>query len=187
MIRLDGAVENAVGLGLADVIADVVDTGGTLRKAGLEPVGDVVLTSSAVLVRRSGAPGNGPVAQLVRRLQGVLVARRYVMLAYDVRADQLDVAVALTPGHRVADDLAAAPGGVGRGAGHGAAHRGTQDHGRAVRHGRAGDPRHRHPRLPAVIRPWSRRQPEHLPGDVLARRLAPRPAPRARVRRKDRQ
>jgi ATP phosphoribosyltransferase len=98
VIRLDGAVENAVGLGLADVIADVVDTGGTLRKAGLEPVGDVVLTSSAVLVRRSGAPDNGPIAQLVRRLQGVLVARRYVMLAYDVRADQLEVAVTLTPG-----------------------------------------------------------------------------------------
>ncbi len=98
VIRLDGAVENAVGLGLADVIADVVDTGGTLRKAGLEPVGDVVLNSSAVLVRRSGAPGNGPVAQLVRRLQGVLVARRYVMLAYDVRVDQLEVAVTLTPG-----------------------------------------------------------------------------------------
>jgi len=98
VIRLDGAVENAVGLGLADVVADVVDTGGTLRSAGLAPVGEVLLHSSAVLVRRSGAPGNGPVTQLVRRLQGVLVARRYVMLAYDVRADQLDDACTLTPG-----------------------------------------------------------------------------------------
>jgi len=98
VIRLDGAVENAVGLGLADVVADVVDTGATLREAGLEPVGEVVLHSSAVLVRRSAAPGNGPVTQLVRRLQGVLVARRYVMLAYDVRADQLDDACTLTPG-----------------------------------------------------------------------------------------
>ncbi len=98
VIRLDGAVENAVGLGLADVIADVVDTGGTLRKAGLEPLGDVVLASTAVLVRRSGAPGNGPVTQLVRRLSGVLVARRYVMLAYDVPTSALDEAVALTPG-----------------------------------------------------------------------------------------
>jgi ATP phosphoribosyltransferase len=98
VIRLDGAVENAVGLGLADAIADVVDTGGTLRQAGLEPVGEVVLRSSAVLVRRVGADGDGPVTQLVRRLQGVLVARRYVMLAYDVRADQLGDAVALTPG-----------------------------------------------------------------------------------------
>jgi len=98
VIRLDGAVENAVGLGLADVIADVVDTGGTLRKAGLEPVGEVVLTSTAVLVRRRAAPGNGPVTQLVRRLSGVLVARRYVMLAYDVQVAELEGAVALTPG-----------------------------------------------------------------------------------------
>ena len=98
VIRLDGAVENAVGLGLADVIGDVVDTGTTLRTAGLEPVGEPVLQSSAVVVRGRGAPDNGPVTQLVRRLQGVLVARRYVMLAYDVRVDRLDDACALTPG-----------------------------------------------------------------------------------------
>jgi ATP phosphoribosyltransferase len=98
VIRLDGAVENAVGLGLADAIGDVVDTGSTLRKAGLEPLGEIVLNSTAVLVRRSGAPGNGPIAQLVRRLNGVLVARQYVMLAYDVHADKLDSAVRLTPG-----------------------------------------------------------------------------------------
>lgn len=98
VIRLDGAVENAVGLGLADVIADVVDTGTTLRKAGLQVVGEVVLASSAVLVRRTGAADLAPVTQLVRRLNGVLVARRYVMLVYDVRADRLDDAVTLTPG-----------------------------------------------------------------------------------------
>jgi ATP phosphoribosyltransferase len=98
VIRLDGAVENAVGLGVADVIADVVDTGATLRKAGLEPVGEPVMHSTAVLVRSTAAGGNGQVTQLVRRLQGVLVARRYVMIAYDVRADQIDAAVALTPG-----------------------------------------------------------------------------------------
>jgi ATP phosphoribosyltransferase len=98
VIRLDGAVENAIGLGLADVIADVVDTGATLRRAGLELVGDVVLTSTGVLVRSQSSGGNGRVDQLVRRLQGVLVARRYVMVAYDVRADRIDEAVALTPG-----------------------------------------------------------------------------------------
>ena len=98
VVRLDGAVETSVRLGVADVIADVVSTGATLRQAGLEPAGKPLLESSAVLVRRAGAPGNGPVTQLVRRLSGVLVARRYVMLAYDVRADNLDAAVALTPG-----------------------------------------------------------------------------------------
>jgi ATP phosphoribosyltransferase len=98
VVPLDGAVENAVGLGVADVIADVVDTGATLRKAGLEPIGEIVLHSTAVLIRPAASDGNGPVTQLVRRLQGVLVARRYVMIAYDVRADQIDQAVALTPG-----------------------------------------------------------------------------------------
>jgi ATP phosphoribosyltransferase len=98
VIRLDGAVENAVGLGVADVIADVVSTGATLRQAGLVTIGDPILDSSALLVGRVGAPANGQVGQLVRRLQGVLVARRYVMLAYDVRADLLDRATALTPG-----------------------------------------------------------------------------------------
>jgi len=98
VVRLDGAVENAVRLGVADVIADVVETGATLRQAGLEPVGKPILQSSAILVRRTGSPGNGPVSQLLRRLQGVLVARRYVMLAYDVPADLLAAATALTPG-----------------------------------------------------------------------------------------
>ncbi|HWB37944.1 MAG TPA: ATP phosphoribosyltransferase, partial [Rugosimonospora sp.] len=63
-----------------------------------EIVGKPILESSAILIRRRGSDGNGPVNQLLRRLQGVLVARRYVMLAYDVRADQLDAAARLTPG-----------------------------------------------------------------------------------------
>jgi ATP phosphoribosyltransferase len=98
VIRLDGAVENAVRLGVADVVADVVSTGATLRQAGLAIIGEPILRSSALLIRRTGAPHHAQVDQLVRRLQGVLVARRYVMLAYDVRADLLEKATALTPG-----------------------------------------------------------------------------------------
>jgi ATP phosphoribosyltransferase len=98
VIKLDGAVENAIRLGVADVIADVVSTGATLRQAGLEPVGKPLLVSSAILIRRAGGEAPAGVTQLLRRLQGVLVARRYVMLAYDVHADQLGSAVALTPG-----------------------------------------------------------------------------------------
>ncbi len=98
VVKLDGAVENAIRLGVADVIADVVSTGATLRQAGLEPVGKPLLESSALLVRRIGAPQSPAVRQLLHRLQGVLVARRYVMLAYDVRADQLEAACDLTPG-----------------------------------------------------------------------------------------
>lgn len=98
VVRLDGAVENAVRLGVADVVADVVSTGATLRRAGLAVVGEPILHSSAVLIRRMGAPHGPQVDQLIRRLQGVLVARKYVMLAYDVRADLLDRATRLTPG-----------------------------------------------------------------------------------------
>ncbi len=98
VIRLDGAVENGVRLGVADVIADVVSTGATLRQAGLAIIGEPILRSSAVLVRRLDAPESAQTDQFIRRLNGVLVARRYVMLAYDVRADLLDRASALTPG-----------------------------------------------------------------------------------------
>ena len=98
VVRLDGAVENAIRLGVADVIADVVATGATLRQAGLETIGKPILESTALLIGREGVHATPGVSQLVRRLQGVLVARRYVMLAYDVRADGLDDAVALTPG-----------------------------------------------------------------------------------------
>ncbi|HEX5596436.1 MAG TPA: ATP phosphoribosyltransferase [Micromonosporaceae bacterium] len=98
VIRLDGAVENAVSLGLAEVVADVVSTGATLRQAGLVPVGEPILRSSAVLIGRAGAPKSPQAEQLLRRLHGVLVARRYVMLAYDVPADLIDQASTLTPG-----------------------------------------------------------------------------------------
>jgi ATP phosphoribosyltransferase len=98
VIRLDGAVENAVRLGVADVVADVVSTGATLRQAGLEIVGEPLLVSSALLVRRADAAEHPQAAQLLRRLHGVLVARRYVMLAYDVPAGLLDRASSLTPG-----------------------------------------------------------------------------------------
>jgi ATP phosphoribosyltransferase len=98
VIRLDGAVETSIQLGVADVIADVVSTGTTLRQAGLEVVGEPILRSEAVLVRRSGAEPTAQVEQLVRRLQGVLVARRYVMMDYDIRVERVDEACAITPG-----------------------------------------------------------------------------------------
>src|SRR5256885_446770 len=86
VVRLDGAVENAVRLGVADVIADVVSTGATLRQAGLEAFGKPILESSALLIRRIGSAGDGPGTQLLRPLQGGLVARRDGLLAYDVTA-----------------------------------------------------------------------------------------------------
>ncbi len=96
--RLDGAVETSVQLGVADVIADVVETGSTLRSAGLEIVGDTILESEAVLITRTGAALPAGFEVFQRRLQGVLVARTYVMMDYDIRAERVEAAVALTPG-----------------------------------------------------------------------------------------
>ena len=98
LIHLDGAVESAIRLGVADAIADVVETGTTLRRAGLEIFGDVMLESEAVLVQRRDFVGNTTFDHFMRRIDGVQVARSYVMVDYDVPAEVLDTATALTPG-----------------------------------------------------------------------------------------
>jgi len=98
VIRLDGAVESAIRLGVADVIADVVSTGTTLRQAGLEIVAETILESEAVLVTRRDAAEPAGLDVFLRRIQGVLVARSYVMMDYDIRAERVEEACALTPG-----------------------------------------------------------------------------------------
>ncbi|MFD9793044.1 ATP phosphoribosyltransferase [Streptomyces sp. NPDC059070] len=99
VVHLDGAVETAIELGVAQIIADVVETGTSLRNAGLEVIGEPIMKSEAVVIRRTGADVEEPkVQQFLRRLQGVLVARSYVMMDYDCRAEHLEQAVALTPG-----------------------------------------------------------------------------------------
>ena len=97
VVRLDGAVETAITLGVADVIADVVETGATLRTQGLEVFGEPILRSEAVLVRdvRDEA---ADVEVLRRRLLGVVTARTYVMLDYDCPVALVDQACAITPG-----------------------------------------------------------------------------------------
>ena len=96
--RLDGAVETSIQLGVADVIADVVETGSTLRAAGLETFGDTILESEAVLISRAGSAGPEGLEVFKRRLEGVLVARNYVMMDYDIARDRLAQASALAPG-----------------------------------------------------------------------------------------
>ena len=96
LVKLDGAVESAVKLGVADAVADVVSTGSTLRAQGLEIFGPVILESSAVLI--SAKSDLAGIATLQRRLQGVLVARQYVLMDYDLPAELIDQAVAISPG-----------------------------------------------------------------------------------------
>ncbi|MBN9214297.1 MAG: ATP phosphoribosyltransferase [Microbacterium sp. SCN 70-200] len=96
LVPLDGAVESAIDLGVADAIADVVETGTTLKQAGLAVFGPVILQSEAVLI---GAPVEAAGTEtLLRRLRGVMVARRYVLIDYDLPAALVDEAVAIAPG-----------------------------------------------------------------------------------------
>ena len=98
IVRLDGAVESSVRLGVADLIADVVSTGSTLRQAGLIAFGEPLLVSEAVLIQRKGVVSSSEFETLKRRLAGVVIARQYVLLDYDIPKVNLAEACALTPG-----------------------------------------------------------------------------------------
>ncbi len=98
IVRLDGAVESSVRLGVADMIADVVSTGNTLRQAGLQTFGEPILSSEAIVIKRTGVAIPTGLEVLIRRLQGVVTARRYVLLDYDVSKDLVEKACSITPG-----------------------------------------------------------------------------------------
>ena len=98
VVRLDGAVESSVRLGVADLIADVVSTGNTLRQAGLSIFGDPILESEAILIKGANSDVAIELEILIRRLQGVVTARQYVLLDYDISKSSIDAACAITPG-----------------------------------------------------------------------------------------
>lgn len=98
VVRLDGAVESSVRLGVADHIADVVSTGNTLRMAGLAIFGEPILQSEAILISRSSTNLPAELEIILRRLQGVVTARQYVLLDYDIPKVGVDAACAITPG-----------------------------------------------------------------------------------------
>lgn len=95
-VKLDGAVESAVQLGVADAVADVVSTGATLAAAGLEIFGPVILESTAVLI--GGPKAHEGIDRLLRRLRGVLVARKFVLMDYDLEESKLEAATAIAGG-----------------------------------------------------------------------------------------
>lgn len=99
IVKLDGAVEISIALGVADAIADVVESGATLREAGLEIIGEPMLHSEAVLIGRNAAVAENPdVAKLIARLRGIIIASEYVMVEYNVPRSKLDEACKITPG-----------------------------------------------------------------------------------------
>ena len=151
LISLDGAVETAIRLGVADAVADVVETGTTLRQAGLELFGEPILQSEAVLIRRSRAESPVGLGLLQRRLNGVLVARNYVMMDYDVSDEVVDQACAITPGLESPTVSPLAKQGWLAVRAMVPAGRGPADHGRPLGHRRPGDPGHRHRGMPDLV------------------------------------
>ncbi|MFZ2239455.1 MAG: ATP phosphoribosyltransferase [Gordonia amarae] len=98
IIRLDGAVEISIQLGVADAIADVVGSGRTLRQHGLVAFGDTLCDSEAVLISRAGVQPDKAARQFIARVQGVVIGQQYVMIDYDCPRSLLDQASAITPG-----------------------------------------------------------------------------------------
>ena len=98
VIRLDGAVEISIKLGVADVIADVVSTGATLRQQGLAPFGEPIISSAAVVVKRQGMQLDDAHVKVLNRIEGILNAHNYLMIDYNVCRDNLDAVLVLTPG-----------------------------------------------------------------------------------------
>ncbi len=98
VIRLDGAVEISVQLGVADAIADVVGSGRTLRQHDLVAFGESLCDSEAVLIEAADRPADSARDQLAARVQGVVFGQQYLMLDYDCPRTVLDKATAVTPG-----------------------------------------------------------------------------------------
>lgn len=97
VVTLDGAVEGAIKLGVADLIVDVVATGNTIKQAGLKVFGPTILQSQAILISRPNFI-NPSAERLIRRISGVVIARQYVLVDYDIEKKNLAAACEITPG-----------------------------------------------------------------------------------------
>ena len=99
LVHLDGAVEVSIKLGVADVIADLVQSGTTLFHAGLKIIGSPILDTEAVLIARPHVLRQDRGARpFLSRVRGILMARSYVMIEYDCPKAILEKACAITPG-----------------------------------------------------------------------------------------
>ncbi|KAK0275685.1 ATP phosphoribosyltransferase (ATP-PRTase) (ATP-PRT) [Friedmanniomyces endolithicus] len=99
ILHLSGSVEAAYSLGMADAVVDLVESGLTMRVAGLKPIA-TVLESSAVLIRSKHPSDPKWVDLLTDRMRGVITAQRYVLCTYNVERRLLDQVHKITPGKR---------------------------------------------------------------------------------------
>jgi len=98
LIELEGAVEISIKLGIADAIVDIVETGTTLKQAGLRIIGEPLFHSRAALFAHPGREVQEEVTILRSRIEGKLLALEYMMVEYDAPDGLLKAACAITPG-----------------------------------------------------------------------------------------
>lgn len=94
-----GSVEAAIALGVCDAIVDLVESGETMRAAGLMPIGTVMDTSATLIA--STNPTHADVLSIIKdRISGVLAAKKYVLCTYNAPRTQLSNLLHITPGRR---------------------------------------------------------------------------------------
>jgi ATP phosphoribosyltransferase len=98
LVELEGAVEISIKLGIADAIVDIVETGTTLKQAGLKIIGEPLFRSNAALYAHPGREVQDEILTLKKRIEGKLVALEYMMVEYDAPRSVVDAACAITPG-----------------------------------------------------------------------------------------
>jgi ATP phosphoribosyltransferase len=97
IVELTGSVEVMIALGIADAIVDLVETGSTLAANKLRIL-NTIGSYETVLIQNPGTKQASLCDQIVRRLEGVIIARSYSLLEYNVPEEQLAKAEELTPG-----------------------------------------------------------------------------------------
>lgn len=98
MVKLSGSVEIMIALGVADAIVDLVETGSTLAANRLRII-DEIGHYQTVLVQGAGCTNTVLADQIVRRIEGVIIARSYSLLEYNIPREKLAEAERITPGY----------------------------------------------------------------------------------------
>ena len=96
-VELSGSVEVMIALGVADAIVDLVETGSTLAANRLQIL-DEIGSYETVLVQNPETPHTALADRIVRRIEGVVIARAYSLLEYNIPAEKLAAAEKITPG-----------------------------------------------------------------------------------------
>ncbi|OQR82472.1 ATP phosphoribosyltransferase [Achlya hypogyna] len=94
-----GSVEAACGLGLADGIVDLVETGTTMKAAGLEII-STIMTTQAVLISNPKTRHSKLVKKIHQRFVGFVLAQQYKMITYNICTEKLQQAIKITPGRK---------------------------------------------------------------------------------------